>query len=57
MGDTRLYFDKQFNLIPKYSLVKKIAQTDNTKLDIQPYKSLSPEEYKELEDRKVLKYY
>jgi hypothetical protein len=57
MGDTRLYFDKQFNVIPKYSLVKKIAPTDNTKLDVQPYKPFSPEDYKELEDRKVLKYY
>lgn len=57
MADTRMYFDKDFKLIPKYSFIQKIAKTDNNKIRIEPYKPFTPEEYAYFDSIKILKYY
>jgi|GEM_PF-6414157 len=57
MADTRMFFDKDFNIIPKYSFIKKIAKTDNNKLTIEPYKPFTSDEYANFERMKILKYY
>lgn len=55
--DTRMFFDRKFSVVRKYSLITKVSQTDNTPLNIQSYKLFSPEEYRTLERNNTLKYY
>jgi hypothetical protein len=57
MADTKMFFDKDFNFIPKYTVIQKIAKTDNDKLRIEPYKPFTAEEYASFDSMRILKYY
>lgn len=57
IGNTRIIFDKQFNFVPKYSIIKKIANSDNTEFSSLKYTPFKQEEYQTLEKNKILKYY
>lgn len=52
-----MFFDKELNAVPKYSIFQKIAKTDNLKHDPEPYEPFSSEDYEYLDSIKVLKYY
>ena len=57
MIDKRMYFDKDLNVVPKYSIFQKIAKTDNLKTEPKPYVSFAPEDYAHFKKIKILKYY
>ena len=57
MAETRYFFDPKFKIIPKYSLIRKIAKTDNLQISIDLYKPFTPEEYNTIAENKILKYY
>jgi len=55
--DKRMFFDKDLNVVPKYSIIQRIALTDNLQTQPQAYEPFAPEDYKYLDSIKVLKYY
>ena len=57
MAEKRMYFDKDFNLIPKYSFITRISKTDNGQIRINPYEPFSQEDYENFDKSKILKYY
>lgn len=57
MIEKRMYFDKDLNVVPKYSIFQKIAKTDNLKTEPEPYVPFAPEDYVHFEKIRILKYY
>jgi hypothetical protein len=57
MIEKRMYFDKDLNVVPKYSIFQKIAKTDNLKTEPEPYVPFTPEDYAHFEKIRILKYY
>jgi len=57
MIDKRMYFDKDLNIVPKYSIFQKIAKTDNLKTEPEPYKPFAAEDYEHFKKIRILKYY
>jgi len=57
IGEKWLYFNEHFYLTPKYSFIKKVAQTDNEKLVIRKYQPVSSEDYKNYQNDGIFIYY
>jgi hypothetical protein len=45
MAEEGTYFNKDLELVPKYSIIQKIALTDPEEMTMRPYSSYTPEEY------------
>jgi hypothetical protein len=57
MAEQWLFFDKNFNLIPKYSFVKKVSNFDNNDLRLEELINFTKEEQQDFERKGILKYY
>ena len=57
MIDKRMFFDKDLNVVSKYSIIHKVATTDNLKNEPQTYEPFTPEEYEQFATDRILKYY
>ena len=57
MAEKWLFFDKKFNLIPKYSFIQKISEPDNNELRLEKYIRFTAEENEDFKKKGILKYY
>jgi hypothetical protein len=57
MAEEGLYFNIDLGLVPKYSLIQKIARTDPEGITIRPYVTYTSEEYETYRKNNILKYF